>query len=231
MLADYGDPVAAVQQLQRERSAQIAREYMCLAGVSRGRRLIWSGRPGVWYEAHLIDLGRRPDTTRAAQPADTVQEGQRGKPGRKPRTAAHAADILAFFKSRGNAPASAIVIADALGVSKSYAYKVLEKSDLFRVVHVSGGGGLPALYAPVGTSVPVNVADTLADAQRAIYDVLAAHGGAMSAQDLAIAAGVHGTTITRCYQKRPDVFATEYRGKSWHDGRRLYVWLVDQGVE
>ena len=126
MLADTGDPVAAVQQLQRERSAQIAREYTCLAGVSRGRRLIWSGRPGVWYYAHLIDLGRRPDTTRA------------------------------------------------------------------------------------------------------IYDVLAAHGGAMSAQDLAIAAGVHGTTITRCYQKRPDVFATEYRGKSWHDGRRLYVWLVDQ---
>ena len=222
MLADYGDPVAAVQQLQRERSAQIAREYTCLAGVSLGRRLIWSGRPGVWYDAHLIDLGRRPDTVRPAPAADVVQE----KADRPALVTAD--DILDLFRAQDNRPARVAEIADALHATRDRVYHYLERSGKFRKI-AQGAGNSANYYTPADAPEVVDVSLTLSPALRKLHQALAEHGR-LGVDELQALTGIANPTIHRACSQRPDIFAKEVERVSGETGRgrRAYVWLVDQ---
>ena len=85
MWNDGGDPVAALDRLDRMRGAQVAREYTDWAGIDRGYQTIWSGRPGIWIRGRVIDLGRRPDTGRAAPDHLRVQNPTKPAPRRAGR--------------------------------------------------------------------------------------------------------------------------------------------------
>lgn len=216
MLRDV-DPVAAVERLDRMRGAAIAHEYTCLAGVSRGRRRIWSGRPGIWYDAHVIDLGRRPETGRMA-PEET--------PENEPLPAT-VDNIMAVFRRRDNQPARVADIADALGSTKNQVYKRLERTDRFRKIS-RGAGNSANYYVPASVAVDATgVEYTLSPTLRKLYETLAERGR-MPVDELMALTGLTNPSIHRACKQRPDIFAKEVKVvTNKHGSRRAYVWLVD----
>ena len=145
--------------VDRQRGAALGAEYTGLAGVDRGRRRIWSGHHHIWYDtAHIIDLGRRPDTARKPRPeapAGPVAPGLLS-----PSTGGVVGRLLAWFADNGNRPATAKEMAAAGGCSAPHMSKVLrdEGADLFRRVGFSerpGGGRNAALYVAVDPAVNI----------------------------------------------------------------------------
>ena len=231
MWNDGGDPVAALDRLDRMRGAQVAREYTDWAGIDRGYQTIWSGRPGVWIRGRVIDLGRRPDTGRAAPAHLRAQNSTKPAPRRAANAALHEDDILRFFAGRNNTPATVKEIAAALPISEAQVFRVLSESRRIVIVYKAGGGGKPSLHAPAGAPVEIDVRRTMALGERAIYETLIAAGGEMTAADLADATGFSQSLISRATRGRADLFCVEKR-KIEVNGtktRRAYIWLNPTG--
>ena len=154
------DPNAeAVDRLQRARSAAIAREYVCLAGVDRGRCMIWSGRANIYYFAHIIDIGRRPHVSRPAppeaDPAPVVEEPQVLPPGDTMRR------VLTWMAENGNEPATSQQIAEGLGLSAVRLRYVLQKQSaryLRKVGSVANAAGGPPSYLYVAIDPEAHLA-------------------------------------------------------------------------
>ena len=158
MLGDVVDRrIVSDEVIGRERGAALGKEYTGLAGVDRGRRRIWSGHHHIWYDtAHIIDLGRRPDTARKPRPAATPDQSGLFSPS----VGGLVGRLLAWFADNDNRPATAKEMAAAAGCSAPHMSKVLraEGADLFCKVGFSvrsNGGPSAALYAAVDTDADI----------------------------------------------------------------------------
>lgn len=204
---------AAVDRLHRMRSAAIAAEYTCLAGLDRGYRTIWSGRPGVWLRGRVIDLGRRPDTSRPPRPQDQPAGAGDDQPA---ETVIR--DIKRYFFKRGNQPASVADVAAAIGLTYSGTYAYLRRADLFQCVR-RGGGKLISLYvartpenAPEKSAAELQL-ETLTPGGRRMAAVLQGRAEPLRFNVLADAAGVSEPIVRRYVRECPGVFRGERRTK------------------
>ena len=150
----------AVDRLRRARSTAIAREYTSIAGVDRGRRMIWSGRANIYYFAHIIDIGRRPHVSRPAppeaDPVPVVEELQVLPPGDTMRR------VLTWMVKNGNEPATSQQIADGIGLSAVRLRYVLQKQSaryLRKVGSVANAAGGPPshLYVAIDAEAHLSI--------------------------------------------------------------------------
>lgn len=214
---------AAVDRLHRMRGAAIAKEYTCLAGLDRGYRTIWSGRPGVWLRGRVIDLGRRPDTSRPPRPQD-----QPAGTGDDMPAGTAIRDIKRYFFKHGNEPATVADVADAIGLTYSGTYAYLRRADLFRCVRQGGGRSVSLFVVRLpedgaGASAAELQMATLTPSGRRMVDALRAQVRPISSSALADAAGVSVQIVRRYVNECPDVFLADRRRESV--GVRLYVSL------
>lgn len=214
-------PVSSVQRLYRARKEAIRQDYETLAGIDRGRRLIWSGRPGVWYHARVIDLGRRPDVSRLPSRRDMAEDT---------RTADDVvADMRRYFFKRGNAPASIREVADAMGMGYTGVFAYLRRADLFECVR-KGGGCSISLYVARDAHAPARSAadlqfDTLTPSGRRMVAALQAHGDFMRSDALAAAANV-SKPIARRYANECDaVFLVDRRPEIINNKEMFVIWV------
>lgn len=202
---------AAVDRLHRMRGAAIAAEYTCLAGLDRGYRTIWSGRPGVWLRGRVIDLGRRPDTSRPPRPQDQPAGTGDDRPADLVIR-----DIKRYFFKRGNQPASIADVAAAIGLTYTGTYAYLRRADLFQCVRKGGGPVISLYVARVAEDVPAeSVAElqlaTLTPAGRRMVAALRDQAEPLRSNLLADAAGVSMPIVRRYVRECPGVFMVDRR--------------------
>lgn len=93
----------------------MANEYVGLMGIDKGVHRIWSGQPGRYYRARLIDIGRGPDTRRPA-PHDIDDDPPLAEVD-EPAPTPTMRRVLESFIASDNEPATTNEIAAAIGIT------------------------------------------------------------------------------------------------------------------
>jgi len=175
----------------QSRQAEMHQEYYCLAGIHRGRRRIFDWTRYRWISAEVIDLGRRPDTSK--EPEQIIQDVGAG--GRPIPTRAEQR-ILRFFHERDNAPATDEEIAAELGMRLKNIRKNLKRASWI-VTHSHD----PVTY--VAASMDPDL--LLTPKAKVIIDDIKANGPA-NMHTLAKRTGQYQGTISSTVQMNPDLF-------------------------
>lgn len=198
-----GVPPGQTMQIVRE----IERDYFSFAGVSKGTRKIWTGKPHTYVIGHVIDIGQRPHV--ATQPCDDASDQVTTVHGTGEMTPEIEKTLL-WFMNRNDEPATIAEISEGTNVTEAHVRFVVS-SGHFVITRHHVRGKPAALYAPKRDDAPVQL--VVSNGALAIREYLMRYpeGTFVPMQEIADAVGLSLTGVWRNAKRFSQMFVIEKR--------------------